>query len=71
MVGLLLLDSLGFDLGGIADPKLETQFCQQSTLPSLWSSINHRLLGSRSRHCYAIGDLFRTATMRRLKCFPP
>ena len=28
-VGLLLLHSLGFDFGGIADPKLETQFCQQ------------------------------------------
>ena len=25
-----------------------------SFLPSLWSSINHSLLGSRSRHCYAI-----------------
>src|SRR4029077_890320 len=24
------------------------------TLPSLWSSNNHSLLGSRSRHCYAI-----------------
>jgi len=25
-----------------------------SFLPSLWSSNNHSLLGSRSRHCYAI-----------------
>src|SRR6516164_669718 len=25
-----------------------------SFLPSLWSSSNHSLLGSRSRHCYAI-----------------
>src|SRR6266478_5019176 len=25
-----------------------------SFLPSLWSSINHSLLGSRSRHCYEI-----------------
>jgi hypothetical protein len=25
-----------------------------SFLPSLRSSINHSLLGSRSRHCYAI-----------------
>jgi hypothetical protein len=23
-------------------------------LPNLWSSTNHSLLGSRSRHCYAI-----------------
>src|SRR6266446_9108252 len=27
-----------------------------SFLPSLQSSINHSLLGSRSRHCYAITD---------------
>src|SRR5271168_1790591 len=121
-VGLLLLHSLGFDFGGIADPKLETQFCQQPLKParisgsfhshthansaslqvsikllgfsfavmqlpftvfarlflkkcnllkarvviyayqqhvrllspSLWSLSNHSLLGSRSRHCYAI-----------------
>src|SRR6478736_3141692 len=27
-----------------------------SFLPSLWSLSNHSLLGSRSRHCYAINE---------------
>jgi len=41
-----------------------------SFLPSLWSSSNHSLLGSRSRHCYAIkyriNNSGRTAAARRV-----
>src|SRR3979490_2622604 len=40
-----------------------------SFLPSLWSSINHSLLGSRSRHCYAI-KLRLTDVRRRLDDMP-
>src|SRR5580693_5130817 len=40
-VGLLFLHSLGFDFGGIADPKLETQFCQQPLKPARISGSLH------------------------------
>jgi hypothetical protein len=33
-VGLLLADSLGLDLRGIADPQLDAQFCQQLLEPA-------------------------------------
>src|SRR6267378_6231770 len=35
-----------------------------SFLPSLWSSSNQSLLGSRSRHCYAIKSRTRTSLFR-------
>src|SRR6516164_7599929 len=40
-VVLLLLHSLGLDLGGIANPQLETKFCQQSFEPARESSSLH------------------------------
>src|SRR5215471_1310860 len=33
-VGLRLPDALGFNLGGIADPQLETKLCQESLKPA-------------------------------------
>src|SRR5262249_42377345 len=40
-VVLLLLDSLGLDLRGIADPQLEIKFCQQPLKPAGKSSSLH------------------------------
>src|SRR5262249_10345635 len=40
-VGLLLLHSLGLDLCRIADPQLESQFCQQSLEPARISGSLH------------------------------
>jgi len=42
-----------------------------SFLPSLWSSINHSLLGPRSRHCYAIKWNFHRRRQNRYAYLAP